>query len=80
MFLSFNNWFCFVLENHHRDVIGSELNPIIVVDDDDEDDDDDGGNDNVVNDDDDEEEYYDWMPLELSEFVMLRTYVQHGGK
>ena len=46
------------------------------MDDDGEDDDDDGG---VVNDDDDDE-YYDWVPLDLGEFALLRTYVQHGGK
>jgi len=27
-----------------------------------------------------DDEYYDWNPLELNEFMMLRTYVQHGGK
>ena len=70
--------------------IGSEMNPIFIDDDDDDDDDDDeGGDGDIVNgnggDDDDDDDsdddfLYEWCPLDLRQFGMLRSFVQATGK
>ena len=65
------------------ETIGSEMNPIWI---DDDDDDDEGGDGGIVNDDggdggdgDDESDddyLYEWCPLDLRQFGMLRSFVQ----
>jgi len=68
-------WFLLVLET-----IGSESNPILFDDDDDDED----GDDNVANgnedDDSDDNFLYEWRPLKLRQFGMLRSFVHVTGK
>ena len=67
------------------ETIGSEINPIWIEDDDD---DDEGGDRDIVDGDggdggdesDDDDYIYEWCPLNLRQFGMLRSFIQTTGE